>query len=302
MQTIDLPATLLEFFDVPVPEDMQGRPIRRVIEENKPIRDYAMFGIHGAHVCIFDGTYVYMKAPVSEENKPLYEYTTMPMHMRNLFSVGELKKAQAVPGDTFSFTKGCPVWKIPKGNGNGERDFSDILINGKNSEDAKHIDNNSMVNSANFGDKLFDMIHDPHQEEELDDLGVEVKMANLLQRAMKENDCPPEQFERIGFAGDRAVTEEDLRALHAGQEVQPLILEQYPWTKGAVNTYRALLKFIPKERKAETAGVLTEKIPQILKGEDVITPELICSVVPLVIPEEYVDMVQYFIGLSGRTS
>lgn len=69
-----------------------------------------------------------------------------------------------------------------------------------------------------------------------------------------------------------------------------------------MNTYRALLKFIPKERKAETAGVLTEKIPQILKGEDVITPELICSVVPLVIPEEYVDMVQYFIGLSGRTS
>ena len=136
---------------------MQGKPIRTVIEEKKAIRDYALFGIHGAHISIYDGRYIYMKAPISEENRPLYEYTTMPTHMRNLFSVGELKKAVAVSGDTFSFTKGCPVWKIPKGNGNGERDFSDLLINGKDSEEAKHIDNNSMVDSVNFGDKLFDL-------------------------------------------------------------------------------------------------------------------------------------------------
>lgn len=302
VQTIDLPATLLEFFDVPLPADMQGRPIRKVIEEKQPIRDYALFGIHGAHVCIFDGTHVYMKAPVSEENKPLYEYTTMPMHMRNLFSVGELKKAQTISGDMFSFAKGCPMWKIPKGNGNGERDFSDLLINGKDSEEAKHIDNNSMVNSANFGDKLFDMVNDPHQENELQDLTVEVRMANLLQRAMKENDCPPEQFERIGLANGREITGEDLQALHARQEVQPLILEQYTWTKASVNTYRALLKFIPKERKEQAVAVLAEKIPQALAEGSSVTPELICAMVPLVIPEEYVDMVQYFIGLSGRTS
>lgn len=302
VQTIDLPATLLEYFKVPLPEHMQGRPIRPVIEKNEPIRDYALFGIHGAHVCIFDGTYVYMKAPVSEENKPLFEYTTMPMHMRNLFSVGELQKAEAVPGSTFGFLKGCPVWRIPKGNGNGARDFSDLLINGKDSEDAKHIDNNSMVNSVNFGDKLYNMAEDPHQENELEDAAIEAKMANLLQRAMKENDCPPEQFVRIGLAGEREITEEDILTLHRKREVQPPVLPELRWTRGGVNTYRALLRFIPKERKAQTESVIGREIRKQIKEDEEITPEILIGLVPEVVPAEYVDMVQYFIGLSGRTS
>lgn len=304
VQTIDLPATLLEFFGVPCPADMQGKPIRKVIEEDKPIRDYALFGIHGAHVSIFDGKYVYMKAPVSEKNnQPLYEYTTMPMHMRNLFSVDELKKAEAVSGDTFGFTKGCPVWKIPKGNGSGSKDFSDLLINGRDSEEAKHIDNNSMVNAANFGDKLFDMENDPHQEQELHDARIEAAMANILQRAMLENDCPTEQFERIGIAKDRKITEEDIEILHEMEKkfAGPDILPQYQWTKGAVNIYHALMKFIPKENRAKVIHKLQEEIPGRLCDGQVV-PDSIWQLIPLVIEEEFVDMVQYFVGLSGRTS
>lgn len=48
VQTIDLPATVLEFFNVGLPKNMQGRPIRTVIEKDEKIRDYALFGIHGA--------------------------------------------------------------------------------------------------------------------------------------------------------------------------------------------------------------------------------------------------------------
>lgn len=301
VQTIDLPATLLEYFGLSLPQCMQGRPIRSVIEKKESIRDYALFGIHGAHVCIFDGTYVYMKSPVAEENKPLFEYTTMPMHMRNLFSVDELQNAQAVSGDIFEFLKGCPVWKIPKGNGNGARDFSEILINGKDSEDAKHIDNNSMVNSVNFGDKLYHMLNDPHQENELDDIVLEMKMANLLQKAMKENDCPPEQFERIGLAGNRKITIEDIEAIHSQREVHPPILADFSWTKGAVNTYQALLKFIPKDQKEQMKNVLEKDIKGRLTAGELVTSELLIEFVPDVIPREYTDMVQYFIGLSGRT-
>ena len=61
VQTIDLPATVLEFFNVGLPKNMQGRPIRTVIEKDEKIRDYALFGIHGAHVNIYDGKYIYMK-------------------------------------------------------------------------------------------------------------------------------------------------------------------------------------------------------------------------------------------------
>ena len=302
VQTIDLPATLLEFFGVERPKDMQGRPVRKVIEEDKAIREYALYGIHGAHINIFDGRYVYMKAPMTEDNAPLYEYTTMPMHMRNLFSVGELQKAEAVSGKEFSFLKGCPVWKIPKGNGNGDRDFSDLLINGMDSEEAKHIDNNSMVDAANFGDKLFDMELDPRQENEIRDTALEARMANLLRKAMKENDCPPEQFERIGFPEGQPVTEQMIRKMQEEESAkqQPLILREFRWTKGGINTYKALLKFIPASRKEEVKAILEEKISGCT-GCGTVDSGVVLRQISAVIPEEHVDMVRYFVDLSGRT-
>lgn len=300
VQTIDIPATLLEFFGIERPKDMQGKPIRTVIEENKKIRDYALFGIHGAHVNIFDGKYVYMKAPVSEKNSPLYEYTIMPMHMRNMFLPAELQKAEMVNGNRFSFTKGCPVWKIPKGN--GSKDFSDLLINGKDSEEAKHIDNNSMVNAANFGDKLFDLEKEPKQMSVLEDTAVEAYMANLLQKAMLENESPIEQFERIGLPSTGKITEEDIRYLHKQEKerLQPAILTDFAWTKGAINTYQALMKFIPAENEEHVRNILVQKIPEKMQKSKIL-PEDILKLVPDVIPEEYVDMVDYFVGLSGRT-
>lgn len=46
------------------------------------------------HVNIYDGKYIYMKAPVSEKNTPLYEYTLMPMHMRNMFSPCRIREGR----------------------------------------------------------------------------------------------------------------------------------------------------------------------------------------------------------------
>jgi len=41
VQMIDMPATLLEFFDVERPGDMQGVPLGPVIAENAPTREAA---------------------------------------------------------------------------------------------------------------------------------------------------------------------------------------------------------------------------------------------------------------------
>lgn len=110
VQTIDLPATLLEYFGLPVPPDMQGVPLRRAIADDTPVREAGLFGVHGAHVNVTDGRYVYMRAPATPDNAPLYEYTHMPTHMKHTFAPKELQKIDLQP--PFAFTKGCPTMRI----------------------------------------------------------------------------------------------------------------------------------------------------------------------------------------------
>jgi arylsulfatase A-like enzyme len=298
VQTIDLPATLLDFFKAPVPPNMQGKPLDQVIQEDKTIRDYALFGIHGAHVNITDGEYVYMKAPAGQDNGPLFEYTLMPAHMRCLFAAEDIQEAVLVK--PFAFTRRCPVLKIPKRSNFGCADFSFLLSNNKNS--SRRIDNNDLLNAANFGDKLFDIRNDPREEKELDDMGIETRMANLLVHAMRENEAPGEQYERIGLQKDHPITERDIRHIHetTGKEYLPLILDDYEWDRSAVNAYKALLMFIPESEREKASRRISSALSNTAERERHIDFALVNAVVPLVIPEQYCAMVSYFIGLAGR--
>jgi len=91
VQTIDLPATLLEYFDQEIPKDMQGSSLKETIENDTPVREAGLFGLHGGHVNITDGRYVYMRAPKAD-NQPLYNYTHMPTNMKHTFSVDEMQQ------------------------------------------------------------------------------------------------------------------------------------------------------------------------------------------------------------------
>jgi arylsulfatase A-like enzyme len=174
VQTIDLAPTLLEYFNVAVPKDMQGKSLRETLIMDKPVREAALYGIHGGHVNCTDGRYVYMRAPVSQDNQPLYNYTLMPTHMRNRFSIKELQNTELSP--SLPFTKGCKVLKI-KSLGIPELDF----------------------NPYNFGTFLYDLKDDPLQKNPISDSEIEAKMISHLIRLMKENDAPIEQYERLGL-------------------------------------------------------------------------------------------------------
>src|SRR5690606_17101641 len=173
VQTIDLPATLLEFFGIERPPDMQGVPLADTIANNTPVREAALFGNHGSHVYVTDGRYVYMRAPVNPDNGPINEYTLMPMHMRELFSPDELRAASLVP--PFSFTKGCPLLRIPGGG----------------------IDHH--YNTYEIGHLLFDLETDPQQQSPINDPAVEARMIEHMVRLMRLNDAPPEQYVRLGL-------------------------------------------------------------------------------------------------------
>ncbi|NIA15887.1 MAG: sulfatase-like hydrolase/transferase [Nitrospiraceae bacterium] len=173
VQTIDLGPTLLEFFGVERSNDMLGVPLRDTIAADAPIRDAALFGIYGGHVNCTDGRYVYMRGPVSPDNGPLYDYTLMPTAMQGFFDLAKLGRTQLA--GPFSFTKGCPAMKIP---------------------------GHPWTNAYDFGTLLFDLEDDPQQQHPIKDPDIEQMMTDHLVRLMRENEAPPDQYERLGLPGD----------------------------------------------------------------------------------------------------
>lgn len=166
---------------MPATPDMQGESLASVITDGPPMREAAMFGIHGGHANVTDGRYVYMRACVTPDNQPLNEYTLMPTSMRGRFPTDLLQQAELVP--PLSFTKGVPVLKVPA---------------------------LAPTNPAAFGSLLFDLETDPRQENPLVDQALELRMARLLVEAMRANDAPHEQYERLGLPATGEVTTEHL--------------------------------------------------------------------------------------------
>ncbi|MFZ7946352.1 sulfatase [Neobacillus sp. 19] len=172
VQMIDLPPTLLEFFHIEIPKEMQGKPLRDTIAANKPVREAVLFGIHGGHVNCTDGKYVYMRGPATNDNQPLNSYTLMPVRLREFYSLQTLKNITLMA--PFSFTKGIQTMKMK-------------------SESVYDVDFDA------YRTMLFDIQADPAQSNSIHNSEIEKKMINHLINLMEENEAPEEQFERLGL-------------------------------------------------------------------------------------------------------
>ena len=180
-QTIDLPATILEYFNIELPETMQGKPLRESIEKNKKIREAGLFGVYGGHVNVVNNEYTYMRAPIFPENKPLYEYTLMPTKMRGFFSRDQMKNMEL--NRDFSFTNGIPLLKTF-----GELESS----------------------LYRFGNKLFDRKNDPFQKNNINNVKTEEELLKIMRELMLDSEAPYEQYERLGIFREREITAEEL--------------------------------------------------------------------------------------------
>ncbi|MBK8900092.1 MAG: sulfatase [Anaerolineaceae bacterium] len=183
VQMIDVPPTLLDYFGVARPSDMQGLPLGATAAAVAPAREAILYGSHGGHINVTDGRYTYLRAPKTEVNKPLYDYTHMPTHMRARFSVAEMQNMEIA--EPFSFTKGCRTMKIPAGAG--------------------------MLNPHLYGTLLFDLQTDPGQEKPIVDEAVERRMIKQMVALMRANDAPPEQYERLNLPPDGVVAPHHLQ-------------------------------------------------------------------------------------------
>lgn len=171
--SIDLGPTLLEYFGLPVTQDMTGQPLRDAIAHDKPVRDAGIFGIHGGQVNVTDGRYVYMRAAIREDSQPIYEYTQMPTRMRGPFAVSDLA-GKIELAEPFRFTKGCRTMRIPSGACWGHH--PDLRRN-----------------------LLYDLQNDPWQQRPLHDPAIEARMCTHLARLLRECDAPSEQAVRLGL-------------------------------------------------------------------------------------------------------
>ena len=167
VQTIDIPATLLDYFNMAPPASMQGKSIVPVIKNDEPIREGGLFGYFGQMTCMVLDDFIFMRAPITADNSPLYQYTWMLHNSAGIDGKGEFDYTW------FSFSKELPVPKIPV--------------------KAREI------HPTQRKDLMFNLREDPHQEHPIEDEALREKMCQKMAVLMKESDAPEEQFVRMGL-------------------------------------------------------------------------------------------------------
>ncbi|MDQ0221837.1 sulfatase [Streptococcus moroccensis] len=267
-QIIDLPVTLLDFFNIKKPKDMQGVSLLSTIANNSPTRKHVLFGYHNAHTNITDGEWVYMRAP--REGTEFYEYTLMPTHMSSRFQPSEM--INLTLQEPFKFTKNLPTMKIKANIG--------------------------LTDPINFGSKLFNIKNDPKQQHEILDSSQETEMANAMIKLMKENDCPPERLTRFGFPQEGTISQ-SLIEKQRKEEVQvriPEALKSKKWERGAVNIYCDIIRYLPEEHVSTVTNILISSV----SNKELITVQEMFTWIDTVFPPEQSPMMKYIAVLSSR--
>jgi len=181
-QTIDLMPTFLEIHGVDVPQHVTGHSLLPMLKGEQPIREAAIYGVFGSAVNVTDGDYSLFLYPPEMHREGLFQYTLMPMHMKELFAIEELKDAQLSPPQ--GFTKGVPLLKVPA------TPKSPLYnLHGPGSQHDTHT-------------VLFDLRSDPGQLCPIEDESVKARLCAHIVRLMRENHAPAEYFERLGLSVD----------------------------------------------------------------------------------------------------
>ncbi len=253
---IDMAPTLLEFFRVEPPADMQGVSLEATIAQDTPVREAGLFGYHGCHVNVTDGRYVYMRGPQNPDNSPLYEYTLMPTHIKSLFSVEELQDIELAP--PFSFSKGCRLMKVDGLGWSGS------------------------LNPYLWGSLLFDLESDPGQKDPLVDPEIEARMLRLMVQLMRQNDAPKEQYERLGLPYFEDIGREHLVLSAQDTSADQVGMTEVTWIGKGKKMYYTLLTIFPVWLRRQFSTAMSKLIQQsgvIMLDEDQVL-ELACQAAP----------------------
>lgn len=187
-QNIDVFPTILEYFGLQeekLPNPIHGRSwIKAMRGECERVRDYAIFGMFGKSVNITDGTFVYQRNAVREDNMPLFIYGSTLTMLEQYIGYDTMKEEDfsRIELTHLPWTK-FPVYKIPA--------------------DAVVWDNDSCYfhyrQREIQGNKMYNIVNDYTQQHPIKDEKLERQMIQKLKECMAAYDAPPEQYQRLGI-------------------------------------------------------------------------------------------------------
>ncbi|WP_208588554.1 sulfatase [Gracilibacillus suaedae] len=184
-QNIDIMPTILEYFQLSIPESVQGNSLLGLCKNNQEkVRDYAIYGMFGMTVNLTDGDYTYLRAPNHEDNHPCYVYTAMPTTFRGYH---DSENRENIEMGRFLTHTSYPVYKFPYSK------------KGKPFVMAKNI----------LESYLFDIRADYQQKHTIDDSQLKNKYQQILIEVMNQYDAPIEQYLRLGLRNPEGSGEYD---------------------------------------------------------------------------------------------
>ena len=161
---------------------MQSKSLIGMMNGQIKGKDAALFGYFGGAINITDGHHTYHKFPPDLSEGSVNQYTLMPTHIFDFFSVEELAQSELSP--PLSFTKGVPLLKVPVTK---RSPMYDVYGPG------------SMLENET---RLYCLESDPGQDQPLNDPVLESQLVDQMIRLMKELDAPDEVYARLKLDPD----------------------------------------------------------------------------------------------------
>jgi arylsulfatase A-like enzyme len=178
--SVDLFATLVDVFDVTVPQRTHGHSLVPLLEGTQDsVRDFALTGVWGREVHVTDGHRKYARAPVAD-NAPLSMWSN---------------RWSTMPVPAF------PDLRLPRPDRRARLDFmpgSDVPVIRQPFEAGDQLPFWALGRSHEH--LLFDLDEDPVEDRNLAGTTAEADAEELLRVALQSVDCPDDQYARLGLS------------------------------------------------------------------------------------------------------
>lgn len=179
-QTMDIMPTLMDFFGAPIPVEATASSLLPALASPQVRnREACIYGVFGSAVNVTDGRYTHFIYPPDVHGGQLNQYTLMPMHMKELFSLQELQEAKLMP--SMPFSRDTPVLQVPA------------------TPKSPFYSHQGPATLHDTHTVLYDLQTDPQQLSPMQDPEIAHTLRALAIDQMKRQHAPAEYFARLGL-------------------------------------------------------------------------------------------------------